>query len=97
MPALDCWGGIALCQMKALPRRMAQRPDESVAGHAGWPDPGGFRRREAWRGSEIISQERRGGRRAKDGPQSNKRMHATRDTNTVMLRVRCGRARDARR
>jgi hypothetical protein len=29
--------------------------------------------------------------------QSNKRMHATRDTNLVMLRVRCGRARDARR
>ena len=27
----------------------------------------------------------------------NNRMHATRDTNNVMLRKRCGRARDARR
>ena len=29
--------------------------------------------------------------------QSNKRMHATRDAKDVMLRGRCGRARDARR
>jgi hypothetical protein len=28
---------------------------------------------------------------------SNKRMHATRDTNTFMYQQRCGRARDARR
>src|SRR5215210_3331429 len=34
---------------------------------------------------------------AKGGPQSNKRMHATRDTSVVMYTQRGGRARDARR
>jgi len=34
---------------------------------------------------------------AKDGSQSNKRMHATADTMVVMLRQSCGAARDAQR
>ena len=56
--------------------------EASGGGHgAGCRSP--FTERAAWRALKMT--------------QSNKRMHATRDTSDFMIRERCGRARDARR
>jgi len=69
----------------------------SGAGRDGWPEDVGSRWWEAERWSLVTADEASGVRRAQDDPQSNKRMHATRDTAALMLRGSCGRARDAGR
>ena len=75
---------------------MAQPPARSGAGRNVWPDlgGGGSGRRGAGRMLSYRSGMAGGGLKM---TQSNKRMHATADTTILMLRERCGAARDARR
>jgi hypothetical protein len=77
--------------MKARPWRAASGYARSVAGYDGWSNLGGGRRCEAWRWSLVAANEADGGRRAKDDPQSNKRMHATADTTALKFLQGAGR------
>jgi hypothetical protein len=73
-------------------RREVEAVPAAVGGLSSW-EAGGGRHGEA-RASSSMG---RAAGRALKMTQSNKRMHATRDTTAVMLRVRCGRAGDAER
>ncbi len=73
------------CWMNARASRMAEARGRSVAGHNARPDLGASRWREAWRGLNVSPSAAGGVTRAKDVPQSNKRMHATADTQDFMF------------
>ena len=69
--------------MNVRPRRIAKAHDGSGAGSGVRPDLAGGWWREAWRGANVITHGRRGGRWAKDDPQSNNGMHPTAGTAVV--------------
>ena len=74
---------------------MVRRDGCGAAGRGGRPDLEASGRREAWRRSDVVAHMPDGVGWAKGGPQSNKRMHATRDTRDFIYNPSCGRARDA--
>ena len=90
MPALDCWGGLKIttgwmCGRGGWRRRML----EAAPARGGWPDLVRSQRRRhgVARGSSGAG---RAAGRALKMTQSNKRMHATRDTLLVIERKRAG-------